>query len=157
MSVEFSDTERGFYDVDADSLAAAAEAISQMAEAAETEWFPRYEYQTMGHALSSAAVSVRTRITLPRWTGYRSAAKAEQDEWRRFCAALEAHEEGHIELVVRHFSDLDERLVGQSVAAAQRVWERALAALESASQAYDRETDHGRKRGTIIDVSAGVL
>lgn len=100
-----------------------------MAEAAETEWFP--------HLLSSA-----TRH--PSFSG-------------RFCAALEAHEEGHVELVVQQLSGLDERLVGQSVGAAQRVWKQALAAVEAASETYDRETDHGRKRGTIIDVSVGAL
>jgi len=155
VSVEFGDTERGFYDVDAGTLAEAAEAISQMAEAAETEWFPRYEYETTGHVLSSATVDVRTRITLPRWTGYDAADEAEKGEWRRFCKALEAHEEGHVGLVIEHLSDVDEKLIGQSVAGAQRIWEQTLAELASASAAYDRETDHGRKRGTVIGVGAG--
>lgn len=157
MSVEFSDTEWRVYDVDAESLAAAAQAISQMDEAAETEWFPRYEYTTSGSRLASAAVTVRTSVAMPQWTGFASAPKAEKDEWRRFCAALHAHERGHIDLVVEHLSNIDERLVGKSVSAARRVWEQALAALESASQAYDRRTDHGRNQGTIIEVGIAVL
>ena len=151
MSVEFSDTEWRVYDVEADSLAAAAQVILQMDEPAEAEWFPSYEYTTSLGRLTSAAVTVRMRVTMPHWTGYHSAPLEEQDEWTRFCAALRDHEQSHLELVRRHLTDVDRQLVGNSVTAAERSWEQALARLKSASQAYDGETDHGRRQGTIIN------
>jgi predicted secreted Zn-dependent protease len=153
MSVEFSDTEWIAYDVDADGLAAAADAIATMDEAAQAEWFPAYSFTTAGGRLVSADVTVRTRVTMPRWTTLSAAHPVEQIEWKRFCGALRAHEQGHIDLVVRHLSTVDRELVGKTTAAAQRSWEQALAQLESASRAYDHATDHGRKHGTIINAS----
>jgi predicted secreted Zn-dependent protease len=157
MSVDFRDTEWRVVDVDATSLSAAAEAISQMNEAAETEWFPSYEYKTTAGRLADVAVTVRIRVTMPQWTGYALAPKEEKDEWDRFCAALHEHERGHIDLVVQHLSGVDERLVGTSEVTAKREWERALAALNSASQSFDRETNHGRNQGTIININVDVL
>ncbi|MGB8645246.1 MAG: DUF922 domain-containing protein [Anaerolineae bacterium] len=155
MSVEFLDTEQVSYDVQADTLMAAAETFSQMDEAAKTEWFPRYDYQTTGNELSNATITVGTRITMPHWSGYSSASQAEKDEWDRFFAALQAHEQGHLDLVMQHLDHVDEPLVGKSVDGAAQVWQSALAALLSASRAYDGQTDHGRNQGTIIDVSVG--
>jgi predicted secreted Zn-dependent protease len=121
----------------------------------ETEWFPRYSYETENDRLSAVAVTVVTRVTMPRWTGYAAADRSDQQEWDRFCRALRLHEQGHLDLVVLHLARVDERLLGRSVPAARRLWDGALTALADASRAYDRETDHGRKRGTLIGVTAG--
>ncbi len=152
MSVHFDDTEWRAYDVKAERLAAAADALSRRAEAANTEWLARYTCTTAHGRILSVAVSVKTVVAMPRWSGFASAPVAEQEEWRRFSAALRAHEHGHLDLVVEHLSQVDERLIGRSRAAAQAEWEQALAVLEAASQAYDRATDHGRNEGTRIDI-----
>lgn len=153
VSVEFSNTERISCDMHGDNLAAVAEAISQQDEAGKTEWVPRYDYETTGDNLSSVKVTVGTRITTPLWREYGSAPQAEKDEWDRFLAALETHEQGHVGLVVKYLSNIDSQMVGQSVDGAKREWERALAALQSASNAYDVQSDHGRNQGTTIDIS----
>jgi predicted secreted Zn-dependent protease len=121
-----------------------------MDEAAKAEWFPRYEY-VADKVVTSAAIVVATRITMPRWT--RQALTAERAEWNRFCVALKTHEEGHIDLVVKHLHDVDKHMLGKSPAGAIRVWERVIERLNSASRAYDGQTDHGRKQGTVIVVS----
>ncbi|HET9943645.1 MAG TPA: DUF922 domain-containing protein [Terriglobia bacterium] len=156
MSIEFSDTHWHSYDVDGDSLAAVADAILQMDEAAKTEWFPRYEYTVSEGQITSATVVVRTSVAMPRWRGYAAAPPAEKDEWDRFWAALSAHEQGRIELVVQHLSNIDEQLVGNSPAAAEWSWQQALETLKSASEDYDREADHGRNQRTSLDVSGAV-
>lgn len=153
MSVEFRDTEWAVYDVEADGLAAAAEAIATADEAAQAEWFPQYAFTTSGGRLASVSVDVRTRVTMPRWTKLAAADPVEQVEWTRFCSALRAHEQGHVDLVVRHLAAVDRELVGKTAAAARRSWEQALAKLQSASRAYDRATEHGRKHGTVIHAS----
>jgi hypothetical protein len=81
-----------------------------------------------------------------------TASKGERD---RFFAALQAHEQGHIELVAQELAHVDEELVGKSVEGAARAWQSALDALLLASHAYDDQTDHGRNQGAIIDVSVG--
>jgi predicted secreted Zn-dependent protease len=152
MSVEIPDAEWRAYDVDAASLAGAAAAIARMREAAKTEWFAGYEYTASRGRLVSAAVTVRTVVTMPRWTGEAPARAAEKQEWRRFLSALRAHEQGHLALVAQHLADADMRLVGTSIAAVRTRWKQLLAALKAASDAYDRTTDHGRRQGAWIDV-----
>jgi predicted secreted Zn-dependent protease len=154
MSVDFHETEWRLYDINgAATLAAAAAVLSRRREAGTTEWFPRYDCTTSHDRITGVAVSVRTVVTMPRWSGYESASEADKREWDRFCAALRTHEQGHLQLVRHHFADLDQRLAGKTPAAARRLWTAALAALEGASRNYDRDTDHGRQQGTIIDLA----
>lgn len=152
MSVEFLDTEWASYAVQADTLEQAAEAISDLEEAGTAEWFPRYEYEA-DQFVTSAVVTVATKITMPRWGGVESAPAAARAEWKRFCAALRTHEEGHLQLVTQFLADVDSQLIGESVDAALKAWDRTLKALAGASRAYDLQTDHGRKLGTVIDLS----
>jgi predicted secreted Zn-dependent protease len=152
MSVGFGDPQWRSEPVDGVSLAAVAETISQMTEAGKTEWFPRFSYETTDDAVSSVTVTVDIRVTLPSWSEYGSASQAEQSEWDRFCGALRAHEQGHIDLVHEKFSDVDVRMLGKSPGDAKQAWHEAQAALQSASDAYDDVTDHGRTNGTVIDV-----
>jgi predicted secreted Zn-dependent protease len=153
MSLDFSDTEWVSAPVGGTTLAAVAATVSQMQEAAKTEWFPRYVSETTGGLISSVTVTVKTRVTMPDWSGYATVSQAEKDEWDRFCAALRAHEQGHIQLVLDNLSGIDEQLVGKSASDAAQAWSDALAGLKSASDAYDDSTDHGRNQGTTIDIS----
>jgi predicted secreted Zn-dependent protease len=153
MAVAFQETEWRWYDVDGDTLAAAASAFSDKPEAATTEWFPRYSYSMTGARLTSVDVTVAIRVTMPRWVGFEAAPHSEQIEWGRFCRALRAHEIGHIALVHDHLDHVDRRMVGRAPDAAKRAWEAALSVLAEASDRYDGETDHGRRAGTMIDVA----
>jgi predicted secreted Zn-dependent protease len=152
VSFEMTETQRLSYEVPGERLVDAAEVIARSGESGETHWLPRYTYTTTGDEVSDAAVTVGTRIRMPRWTGYTGALAAEQREWDRFYEALLAHERGHLALVVEHLCNIDQRMVGQSEAGARGTWQDALDALRAASDAYDAETDHGRSTGTIIDV-----
>jgi predicted secreted Zn-dependent protease len=153
MSLDFSDTEWVSAPAAGTTLAAVAATITAMPEAATTKSFPRYAYETTGDVISSVTVTVRTRVTMPDWSGYATASQAEKDEWDRFCAALRAHEQGHIQLVLDNLAGIDGQLVGKSVSDAAQAWNDALVGLKSASDAYDQSTDHGRNQGTTIDIS----
>ena len=155
MAAQFRNTEWMTYDVHAETLEGAASAIAQMAEAATAEWFPRYDYKTAGGRISKITVTVALRVTMPRWVEYVIATRPEQAEWDRFCRALRAHEQGHLDLVAEHLQRIDERMLGRAPDAAKRAWDAALAALADASAEYDRTTDHGRTDGTVIDVGVG--
>jgi predicted secreted Zn-dependent protease len=153
MPVDFVDTERASSDVHGGSLAAVASVISQLDEAGKTEWSPTY-VMTDGNP-PDVTVTVKTKITMPRWPEYGTACQAEKDEWDRFFAALEAHEQGHVDLVRQHLGGIDEQMAGQSSDGAKQLWVSALQDLQSASDNYDVDTDHGRNQGTVIDVSVG--
>lgn len=153
MSVDFSDTESAYSDVHGSSLAAVAAVISQQDEAGKAEWFPTYVLTADDPP--AVTVTVKTKITMPRWREYGSVSQAEKDEWDRFFAALQAHEQGHIDLVKQQLSGIDDQMTGNSPDAAKQTWGSALRDLQSASDNYDTQTDHGRNQGTIIDLSAG--
>jgi predicted secreted Zn-dependent protease len=150
VSIEFADTEWSSTSIRGSTLEAVAQTVSTLPEAAKTEWFPTYVTTTTGDVVSDASVTVRTRVTMPQWSGYASASQSEKDEWDRFCAALRAHEQGHLSIVSDQLSGVDARLVGLSSDAARDAWNDALAALGAASDAYDVATDHGRNQGTVI-------
>jgi hypothetical protein len=52
VSVEFCDTELVYRDMDGNSLAAVADAISQKDEAGKAEWLTQYDYEVTGDNLS---------------------------------------------------------------------------------------------------------
>jgi predicted secreted Zn-dependent protease len=155
MSIQFSDTEWMTKSVDGSTLAAVSQAISQIDEAAKTQWFPAYTANMHDDTLTNVAVTVRTKVTMPQWSGYANASQPEKDEWDRFYAALRAHEQGHLDLVTSQLSGVDERLTGRSTSDASAAWSKALAKLNSASNDYDASNDHGRSQGTVIDTSTG--
>lgn len=150
MAVTFEDIVRKVYTLDADDLTAAAAVIAGMDEAATTEWLPVYDYTTAGGLVDTVDVRVHVTVTTPLWTGYTRAAAAERREWDRFCTALRAHEQGHVELVREYLTGIDARLIGLTAPRAKLVWEDTLSDLRAASHAYDRRTDHGRRFGTVI-------
>jgi predicted secreted Zn-dependent protease len=157
VSVEFRDTQWTSVPVDGANLLEVAQTISQLAEpwkeAGNTEWTPRYGWETTAEVVSGVTVTVDTRVTLPIWTQYDSASQPEKTEWDRFCGALRAHEQGHLDLVHDRLSDVDQRMLGKSLSDAIQAWQDAQTALQSSSDAYDASTDHGRNAGTVIDVS----
>ena len=153
MSTRFPDTEWTTYDVAGDTLAEAAAQVSDLPEAATTEWFPHFSSTTVGGRLAHVDVEVRTRVTMPHWTGYAAASSGDRQEWDRFCAALRAHEQRHLALVREHLHDVESRLIGQTPARAAARWTQVLDALDAASRAFDRATDHGRAAGTTLDVA----
>jgi predicted secreted Zn-dependent protease len=89
---------------------------------------------------------------MPRWTGYGEASFSDRHEWDRFCAALRAHEQRHLDLVREHLHDVATQLAGQTPARAAATWARVLGGLDAASRAFDRGTDHGRAAGTQIEI-----
>jgi len=152
MSTEFTDTERTTYDLQGRTLSEVAEEIAGKEESAKAEWFPSYTYTTTGQQLGTAEVMVRTKITMPRWSSYESAPGADQREWDRFFSALQVHEQGHVDLVLQHLTNIDEQLLGQLPAGAAEIWRDALNTLKAANDTYDHDTDHGRNQGTILEV-----
>jgi predicted secreted Zn-dependent protease len=150
MGTRFPETEWIAYDVDADSLADAAAAVSSLPEAATTEWFPHFTSTTAGGRLVQVDVQVPTRVTMPRWTGYRDASPRDRHEWDRFCAALRAHEQGHLDLVRRHLEEVDAQLVGQTAASAAARWTQVLDGLKTASRAFDQTSNHGRAADATV-------
>ncbi len=97
-------------------------------------------------------MTVALKITMPVWDGYSAATQAEKTEWDRFLAALELHEQGHIDIARRDMATIDQVMVGRTEAEAAHEFQHAVAAVQATSDAYDTSTDHGRNNGTIITI-----
>src|SRR5271166_1435262 len=154
MATQINDVEWASYSVSGQKLADVAASISQLPEAGQTTWPATFDYQADANGiLTSATVTVRRVVTLPKWDGYSSASQAAKNEWDRFSAALSAHETGHSDLVVQNLQSLDQQMVGHSVSDARQIFNAALQTLKAASDAYDQQTNHGQNTGTVIDTS----
>jgi predicted secreted Zn-dependent protease len=142
------------YDVPGNTLSEVATVIAAMAEAGKAEWWPELAYEGSDGLVCAVNVTVQQRKTMPYWQGYSDATQPMKDEWDRFWRALDAHEQGHFDLVRTHLENVDQLLVGQPVADVQRVFNDVVAALDAASSAYDAYTSHGLNQGTSIDLDA---
>jgi predicted secreted Zn-dependent protease len=139
------------YEVPGHTLEEAARHIEQAAEAGHTHWMPQYHVQEWeGQTIKRVQVDVYVEISMPHWSGYDAATPAEKAEWDRFYAALQTHEQGHIDLVRSYTENADVMMEGLDEHGAAQKWQENLQALQQASDQYDTGNDHGRNAGTTI-------
>lgn len=116
--------------------------------------------------------SIKTTITLPKWTGYdKACCKEEQAEWDRFLAALTTHEKGHDQVsedalknakpsttIIGVGSDCNEATavanaqadLGAKYAAEGK---RLQDAIDAANAKYDTDTKNGATQGAVLNVN----
>ncbi len=139
--------------VAATSLADVATALAARPEAGHVAWSADMRFGASAGAIDAVEVSVTIDLEMPDWTPPPTMLPRARAEWHRWYAALLAHEQGHIDLVHAHFDGLAPRIIGRSPREGDRTFRAAKGALGRASTAYDRRTSHGRRQGTIMDVS----
>ena len=124
-----------------------------------TRWHANWRWRYRNTGSSCAIESVRTtitvRMTLPRWQNERSADLATQQEWARFLAALERHEDGHRRNGVAAGDEIDRRVASLPPAAtcaalgaiADELGKRIVQRYIQLDADYDRDTGHGATQG----------
>lgn len=77
--------------------------------------------------------------------------------WRTYLQALQTHEDGHVDINIRHVQSLQAKLVAlQNVdcvtlsATANQTIQTELALLASANELYDATTNHGATQGALL-------
>jgi len=145
------------YKIKAKTLSEAADAMDARdpEEWGKCKWDPQLDasFDTSTGKITKATVTVVITITMPKWKGAKKLSEAAKAEWDRFYQALLDHENGHVDLVHEHLEGLGESLIGKTTEEAETACAEAMADLQTASDDYDVETDHGRNEGTIIDIS----
>lgn len=97
-------------------------------------------------------------LTYPRWREEERGPAAMRQEWTRFMAALEVHEEGHVDLFREAANRLSTRLseirpadscqtISRRVAEEKDRFDREITAIQDA---YERQTGHGRTQGARL-------
>lgn len=142
------------YAIEAESLADVTDQVSSMGEAGKVEWRPNYNYDVSAAGkITGATVTVPVYVSLPIWNPPADTGPKTKAEWNRARNALKAHEDGHVQLVQKHCKGLANKLIGKTPEEAQALFDKATADLQKESDKYDVSTDHGKKTGTVIDVS----
>lgn len=124
-------------------------------------WQVDYRYsvdrQPAGCAVDSVRVRVAGEILMPRWVDAADAPPALQRQWSDYYAALQRHEEGHIQHGREFALLVKERLMGLGrvscdnlQALAQREYDRLYGNLRTRDQEYDARTGHGRTQGAYL-------
>src|SRR5262245_18672838 len=122
--------------------------------------------------VSGGTVTNNCAITMPNLRSASALSSAAQREWRRFLAAVETHENGHVdsyfpeaEAIARALNGMSVTGTGRNETAAQRAAAANLNAqitrqygrsqLEAIANAatYDSRTRHGATQGAVLDVS----
>jgi predicted secreted Zn-dependent protease len=102
--------------------------------------------------------SVDIVITLPKWTDYRRAHWEDQKRWDRFYTALTAHENKHKDIAVAATKNLSKALAAikptrersELFQKADNIWLKFLNEHDLLQKQFDKQTDHGRKKGAIL-------
>src|SRR5262245_33407232 len=123
-----------------------------------TRWDVRWEYRYASAAgncaLTSFSTSVEVVMTIPRWAN-REAGSPLAARWERYITALEAHERGHAEIVIRAAKAIQERLSALEPVPTCQALEASIKAKGEAlldehrreEVEFDRRTEHGMREG----------
>jgi hypothetical protein len=141
------------YTVNAASLPKAAAIFAKRHEMGKTTWKPVHRVVTHDGAVVSATVTVPIIVLMPRWPGVSKLSQAARAEWERAYAALEVHEQHHVDLAKEHLQDLHTKLIGRTEAEAGDIFTEAFEELRKASEDYDAVTDHGKSEGAVLNGS----
>jgi hypothetical protein len=139
----------GEFGVMAANLAARSEAGSVTSQVSDI-----YLEPTKGN-VQLANITVTETRSLPTWVD-RGAPKPEQvAEWDRFRAAIGAHEQGHVDIDTKAFTNVHLKAIGVPQDKANERIDAVIAAADATNAEFDTKTDHGRNAGTSIDTNVG--
>jgi predicted secreted Zn-dependent protease len=124
----------------------------------DIQWRYDYDRDAGGCTATHIRVTLKVRMTLPRWTPPANAPRSLIDTWRKFDRALRIHEDGHHRLAIEAADEVRRVLqANRKHSDCKRLETRLNAAghavldeLRRRNARYDRETDSGRKQGTIV-------
>jgi len=97
-----------------------------------------------------ADILVTETKAMPVWTELNQQCEPVKKEWARFYSALDTHEDGHIQIDKRNFTNLHTKLLGKSTAEANKIFNDIVTKADTENNTYDATTKHGLTQGTGI-------
>jgi predicted secreted Zn-dependent protease len=121
-------------------------------------WDISYQYTTVPSGtmcrFDSVRLSVKGEILMPKWTDEAAAPLTLRQRWQDYYAALQQHEEGHVQhgkelaaLVQEKFLGYGDMACGQAKAIAQSEFDRLYNNMKNRDKEYDQRTQHGATQG----------
>jgi predicted secreted Zn-dependent protease len=135
--------------------------------AAFTDWEVTWDYSLApgpgGVRIAAVRVTVRASVLVPRWRAPRSTPPGLAAAWPRYVAAIEAHEQGHVNLAVEAGRAVLGRLEALPAFAGRGALKEAveaaagaeIAAARERERRYDEASDHGATQGASLQDDAG--
>ena len=118
---------------------------------AVTSWHISFRYRNdPGGCHASQDPEFSAVVTLPRLANEGGVSSETLARWRRFTAALEAHEAGHARWAYEHLGDVKAALSAPSCAGAGAAGEAAIRRIALDDGAYDQQTRHGATQGAVF-------
>ncbi len=120
---------------------------------AHTEWTFSWGWPGRGTTdcdLSRAFVLYRITVTLPHWTPPEDAPEALLQKWEKYMQALMAHEKGHVDNVVAHYTAVVAAIKKADCATAEENARAVLDQIRQQEEFYDAVTSHGLSRGALF-------
>lgn len=114
-----------------------------------------FSVRSSGDPITRATLNVTQVMTMPRWAEYSRQCAPIQRAWDSFYAALRSHEDGHVAIDNQQFAGQHSRFIGHAPSDTQSVSTQLRTDVQSAQNAYDSTTDHGRQGNppTILDTA----
>jgi predicted secreted Zn-dependent protease len=121
-------------------------------------WDISYQYTTkpVGNMCRFDTIRLRVQgeILMPKWTDEDAAPPSLRQRWQDYYAALQQHEEGHVQhgnelaaLIQEKFMGYGDMVCGQAKAIAQSEFDRLYNNLKNRDKEYDQRTQHGATQG----------
>ena len=159
-----------YYYIDGNSAVVLSEQINQKGPLGEdgkrhpsrTRWEVQWKFRHNLHdgvcKMEEVAVAVGVSTVRPRWRGEIRAARQLRERWRRFVDAVERYHDLHKEQALRAGREIEAALLGVAPAKtcealaeqANRVAKALLDKHLKITEAYDRKTGYGRKKGATL-------
>ncbi|MDB5699577.1 MAG: Zn-dependent protease [Alphaproteobacteria bacterium] len=121
--------------------------------AALSSWSMRWGWRARGGGgcdLANPSIDFGARIQLPRLVTQSELAPELLARWRRFIAAVEAHESRHVRYAYEHRRDVAAAIRASDCAGAASAAAAAVRAIAQRDIDYDRATRHGTTEGAVF-------
>jgi predicted secreted Zn-dependent protease len=113
---------------------------------------PQYEYDG-NDRVKKVTVTVVEAKEMPNWKEADAQCPPIRAEWTRFFGVLDNHENTHVAIDRKHFSDVHRKLVGKKREAAWKALDDEIDAADKENQAYDTRTSNGVAEGANINTA----
>jgi predicted secreted Zn-dependent protease len=123
----------------------------------ELKPIPQYEYDA-NDKVTKVTINVNEIKEMPQWTELGEQCPPIKNEWNRFYGVLDRHEENHIAIDRKHYTNVHQKLLGKPRQTAWDTLDKVVEAANKENEAYDTNSNHGLNEGTKINgaVQCGV-
>lgn len=98
-------------------------------------------------------INIDCTVTLPRWNDASKSSAEVVETWENFYNALVLHEQGHIDIMSKHFDKAKEEVANLSCKEALDIFNKANTNISYENKKYDKETEHGKTQGAYFSGS----